>query len=92
MSSVVKGISKRHAKQKAQTKITKAALKRLLRRAGNTRAASAVYEEAREVIDYYLEMIVKDAITMTQYSGRKTIFKKDVEYALSRNHRKLYGI
>ena len=87
-------IAKRHAKnhKRGITKITKAALERLARRGGNTRLSGKVYNEARQVVDYYLEMMVKDAILMADYSRRKTIYKKDVEFALARNNRKLYGI
>jgi histone H4 len=86
-------IAKRHAKSKRGiTKITKAALRRLAQRGGNTRISGLVFGEARKVVDYYLEMIVKDAILMADYSRRKTIYKKDIEFALARNNRKLYGI
>jgi histone H3/H4 len=86
--------TKRHAANNKPRGITKAALTRLGRRAGIPcfGEKSGIFKEARAVVDYYLDRIVRDAVFMTQYARRKTISKKDVLYALSRNNRKLYTI
>ena len=85
--------AKRHAHHgKKDRGITKPAIVRLARRGGIPRISSRIYEEARHVIDYYLDRVVKEAVMLAKYSKRKTIFLKDVRYVLARQQRPLYGV
>lgn len=71
--------------------ITKPAIRRLARRGGVKRISGMIYEETRGVLKLFLDGIIKDAITYTQYSGRQTVYASDVALALKRNGRTLYG-
>ena len=73
------------------TGITKPAIRRLARRGGVKRISGKIYEESRQVIKGFLQNVVKDAITYTQYSKRKTVTALDVVYALKRQGRTIYG-
>jgi len=87
-------LSKRHAKNQKTPRITTAAITRMGRRAGIYLfgVKSGIYDEARELIDYWLDKVVRDAVFMAQYARRKTIFKKDVMYSLDTHNRRLYDI
>ena len=71
--------------------ITKPAIRRLARRGGVKRISGQIYEESRSVIKTFLENVVKDAVTYTEYSKRKTVTALDVVYALKRQGRTIYG-
>ena len=71
--------------------ITKPAIRRLARRGGVKRISGQIYEESRSVIKTFLENVVKDAVTYTEYSRRKTVTALDVVYALKRQGRTIYG-
>ena len=72
-------------------RITKPAIRRLARRGGVKRISGLVYEEFRTILRTYLEAIVKDAVTYTEHSKRKTITAADVVHALKRQGKQLYG-
>ena len=88
-----KGGAKRFRKGKAGTisGITKPAIRRLARRGGVKRISGGIYDEVRNVIKSFLESVVKDAVTYTDYSRRKTVTALDVVYALKRQGRTIYG-
>ncbi|ETO12523.1 histone H4 replacement-like protein [Reticulomyxa filosa] len=71
--------------------ITKPAIRRLARRGGVKRISGTIYDEARGVVKTFLESVVKDAVTYTEYSRRKTVTALDVVYALKRQGRTIYG-
>ena len=71
--------------------ITKPAIIRLARRGGVKRISGLIYEETRSVLKMFLETVVRDAITYTEHSRRKTVTAMDVIYALKRQGRTLYG-
>eukprot|EP01083_Nonionella_stella_P071328 191524_1 len=71
--------------------ITKPAIRRLARRGGVKRISGQIYDESRSVIKTFLENVVKDAVTYTEYSRRKTVTALDVVYALKRQGRTIYG-
>lgn len=71
--------------------ITKPAIRRLARRGGVKRISDGVYTETRNVAKSFLEKVIRDAVTYTEYSGRKTVTSMDVCYALKRQGRTLYG-
>mmetsp|Transcript_25497 Transcript_25497/g.40564 ORF Transcript_25497/g.40564 Transcript_25497/m.40564 type:complete len:103 (-) Transcript_25497:46-354(-) len=71
--------------------ITKPAIRRLARRGGVKRISGTIYNEARSVVKAFLENVVRDAVTYTDYSRRKTVTALDIVYALKRQGRTLYG-
>jgi len=71
--------------------ITKPAIRRLARRGGVKRINGLVYKETREKLKEYMQKVLKDAITYTQYARRKTVTTMDVIYALKKVGQPLYG-
>jgi len=71
--------------------ITKPAIRRLARRGGVKRISGLIYEETRGVLKTFLENVLRDAITYTEHSRRKTVTALDVVYALKRQGRTIYG-
>mmetsp|Transcript_37457 Transcript_37457/g.46328 ORF Transcript_37457/g.46328 Transcript_37457/m.46328 type:complete len:103 (+) Transcript_37457:87-395(+) len=71
--------------------ITKPAIRRLARRGGVKRISGLMYQETRGVMKTFLETVIKDAVTYTDYSKRKTVTALDIVYALKRQGRTLYG-
>jgi histone H3/H4 len=71
--------------------ITKPAIRRLARRGGVKRISGLIYEETRNVLKLFLQNVVKDAVTYTEYARRKTVSAMDIIYALKRQGRTLYG-
>ncbi len=85
-----KGGVKRHRKV-LRDNITKNEIRRLARRGGVKRISGLVYEETRSVLKVFLENVIRDAVTYTEYARRKTVTAMDVVYALKRQGRTLYG-
>ncbi|CAI2382384.1 unnamed protein product [Moneuplotes crassus] len=71
--------------------ITKPAIRRLARRGGVKRISSLIYPETRFVLYEYLKKVIKDSMTYTIHSRRKTVFALDVVMALKRQGNSLYG-
>ena len=88
-----KGGAKRYRKGKGGNVegITKPAIRRLARRGGVKRISGTIYQEARGVVKNFLEQVIRDAVTYTEYSRRKTVTALDVVYALKRQGRTIYG-
>jgi histone H4 len=91
-----KGNSKRHQHRSRALRdniqgVTKSSIRKLARRGGCKRISGLVYEESRAVLKVFLENIIRDAVTYTEYARRKTVMASDVVYALKRNGRTLYG-
>ena len=78
--------AKRYAKKKKEVilGITKPAIRRLARRGGVKRISSLIYEETREVLKVFLTNVIRDALTYTEHSRRKTVTALDIVYALKR--------
>jgi len=91
--AVGKGGAKRNRKVLRENiqGITKPAIRRLARRGGVKRISGLIYEETRGVLKTFLENILRDSITYTEHSKRKTVTALDVVYALKRQGRTLYG-
>lgn len=70
--------------------VTKPAIRRLARRGGVKRIGSQVYSETRGVLTDFLSNTLKNAITYTEHSRRKTVSATDVVYALKRDGKTLY--
>lgn len=86
------GLPKRHQKRKsALLGITKPSIRRLARRGGVKRISGVIYQSARSVLKQFLENVIRDTVTYTEYSGRKTVTASDVLFALKRQGRTLYG-
>jgi histone H4 len=88
-----KGGGKRHRKIVRDNiqGVTKPAIRRLARRGGVKRISGLIYEEARAVLKVFLENTIRDAVTYTEHSRRKTCTALDVVYALKRQGKTIYG-
>ena len=88
-----KGGAKRHRKivRDNVNGVTKPAIRRLARRGGVKRISGLIYEETRTVLKGFLEATVKDGVTYTEHSRRKTCTALDVVYALKRQGKTIYG-
>ncbi|KAG6711692.1 hypothetical protein I3842_05G067500 [Carya illinoinensis] len=78
-----KGGAKRHLKVLCDNiqGITKAAIHRLACRGDDTQGGLKIF----------LENVIRDAVTYTEHTRRKTVLAMDVVYALKRRGRTLYG-
>ncbi len=87
------GTGKRHKKVNKDLLlgITKPAIRRLARRGGVKRISGKIYEETRGVLKYFLDTVLRDAVTYTEHANRKTVTAMDVVYALKRQGKSLYG-
>lgn len=94
-----KGSGKVAAKRKAAARstkpliegITKGAIRRLARRGGVKRIAFQVYEYSREVLINFMDKLLRDALTYTEHSNRKTVTNMDVILAMKRQGKALLG-
>jgi histone H4 len=92
-----KGLGKRGAKRHRKVLrdniqgITKPAIRRIARRGGVKRLSGLIYEETRGVLRYFLEKVIRDAVTYTEHGRRKTVTTLDVVHALKRNNIDYYG-
>jgi len=73
------------------TTITRGGIRRLARRGGVKRISDKVYHEVRDFVDYFLNIVVKDAAVLCEGAKRKTITAIDVIYALKKSGRTIYG-
>jgi len=58
-------------------------LGRLARRGGVKRISGLIYEETRGVLKIFLENVIRDSVTYTEHSKRKTVTALDVVYGAS---------
>merc|ERR1719263_789632 len=85
------GRSHRVIREGSMQGITKPALRRLARRGGVKRISGLIYEETRGVLKLFLANVLRDSITYTEHSKRKTVTALDVVHALKRQGRTIYG-
>jgi len=72
--------------------VTKPSIRRLARRGGVKRVSGLVYEETRNVLNNFLEQVIRDAVIYTEHAlHKKTVKTMDVVRALKRNGYTLYG-
>lgn len=71
--------------------VGKPAIRRMARRGGVKRISGLIYDETRSVLKIFLENVIRDAVTYTEYAGRKTVTARDVCYALRLKGKTLYG-
>ncbi len=91
--------AKRHHKVVGRAKLSKGDIHRLARKGGVKRLSLEVYDEINGNIENktpgllrkFLEIIIRDTVTYTEHSRRKTVSAMDVVYALKRNGKTLYG-
>eukprot|EP00796_Vickermania_ingenoplastis_P004496 gene4497-3287_t len=91
-SNMAKGKKSADAKgsQKRQKKvlrdnirgITRGSIRRLARRGGVKRISSEIYEEVRRVLKSFVEDVVRNGTSYTEYSRKKTVTAADVVNAL----------
>lgn len=70
---------------------TKNGMRRLAMRAGVKRIGDAVLVDAQLVLRAYLNNVIRDTLAFTQVRRRKTVTAPDVQAALQRGNRQLYG-
>jgi len=58
--------------------ITKPAIRRIARRGGVKRISGMIYEETRQNLKQHLETVIRDSVTYTEYSKRRTVTALDV--------------
>jgi histone H4 len=75
---------------KEEEEINKPSLRRLARRGGVKRINSGVYEAANAALKVFLENVLRDSITHTEYCKRKTVTTTDVVQGLARQGIRLY--
>jgi histone H4 len=71
--------------------ITKGSIRRLARRAGVKRISGLLYEEARGTLKAFVEKVVADAVSYTEYARKRTVTTGAVVAALKKRGRMLYG-
>ncbi|XP_073457043.1 histone H4-like [Aquarana catesbeiana] len=69
----------------------KPAIRHLACSGGVKRISGLIYEETSGVLEFFLENVIRDAITYTEHAKRKTVTAMDVVYALKCQGRTLYG-
>lgn len=77
--------------QAGNNSLTRGGIRRLARRGGVKRIGDNVYGEVRDFVDYFLNVVVKDAAVFAEHAKRRTISAMDVVYALKRSGRTIYG-
>lgn len=70
--------------------IRNTAIRRLARRGGVKRISGLIFEETRGALKLFLENVIRDAITYTEYARRKVINTTDIIHALKRRGCTLY--
>jgi histone H4 len=71
--------------------ITKGSVRRLARRAGIKRISGLLYEEVRGVLKSFVEKVVADSVSYTEYARKRTVTTGAVVAALKKRGRMLYG-
>jgi histone H4 len=71
--------------------VTKGSIRRLARRAGVKRISGLLYDEARSVIKSFVEKVVADSVSYTEYARKRTVTCSAVVAALKKRGRMLYG-
>jgi histone H4 len=86
-----KTVKRAEIKRTDRTSLTRGGIRRLARRGGVKRLSVGVYSEVRDFVDYFLNIVVKDAAVLCESTKRKTITSMDVIYALKKSGRTIYG-
>jgi histone H3/H4 len=78
-------------KKTERSHLTRGGIRRLARRGGVKRISDGVYSEVRDFVDYFLNIVVRDAAILCEVAKRKTITALDVVYSLKKSGRTIYG-
>lgn len=71
--------------------LQKPAIRRLARRGGVKRISGLVYEEARAVLQVFLDRTLGNVLAYAGHAGRKTVTALDVVHAAKHQGMTLYG-
>ncbi|ORX89330.1 histone H4 [Basidiobolus meristosporus CBS 931.73] len=66
-------------------------LRKLARRGGVKRISKPIYPHIRETIVEFLNDLIRDTVSYTQYAHRSIVTSSDVCYAMKRRGHTLYG-
>jgi histone H4 len=81
----------RRYKTRLEKNISKGSIRRLARRGGVVRMDTGVYDTVRKELRSYLTKVIRKTIIYAENDKRKTIFARDVVYALKYGGVNLYG-
>ena len=76
----------------AVSRISKAEIRRLGRRAHVKRIAGVVYDEVRDALRQYVSRLVGSARLYMEHARRNTITPMDIAHALKRHGHTVYGL
>eukprot|EP01060_Flectonema_neradi_P041024 TRINITY_DN956_c0_g6_i1.p1 TRINITY_DN956_c0_g6~~TRINITY_DN956_c0_g6_i1.p1 ORF type:complete len:114 (+),score=12.28 TRINITY_DN956_c0_g6_i1:47-388(+) len=82
----------KNSKKKWQDSITKGSIRRIARRGGCKRIAANVYDEARALINKFVENVMDDTVAILEMTNRRTVRVGDILYALRKQDHTLYSV
>jgi len=65
----------------SSSELSLAPIHRLIKKAGATRASEDAAEELRKILEDIAVAIAKEALSLAQYAGRRTVKREDIERA-----------
>jgi len=65
----------------SSTELSLAPIHRLIKKAGAARASEDAAEELRKILEDIAVAIAKEALSLAQYAGRRTVKREDIERA-----------
>jgi len=65
----------------SSTELSLAPIHRLIKKAGAARASEDAAEELRRILEDVAVAIAKEALSLAQYAGRRTVKREDIERA-----------
>ena len=71
--------------------ITNGSIRRLARRGGVKRISGFIYDDARIILKKFVQQIIQDSISLSEYSKRKTVTAMDIIYSLRKLGKNIYG-
>ena len=80
------------AKAHAPGKVSNGGIRRLARRGGVKRIATASYEEVRKAVTQFVDLVMRDAAAVLELKKTKTVSTADVLYALKTTGHALYAV
>lgn len=65
----------------SSSELSLAPIHRLIKKAGATRASEDAAEELRKILEEVAVAVAKEALSLAQYAGRRTVKREDIERA-----------
>ncbi|MCL7383230.1 MAG: NFYB/HAP3 family transcription factor subunit [Thaumarchaeota archaeon] len=65
----------------SSSELSLAPIHRLIKKAGAARASEDAAEELRKILEDVAVAIAKEALSLAQYAGRRTVKREDIERA-----------